>query len=355
MVPEGQPDKASRILIVDDHPQNVILLKRYLRDTNYEILEADCGIEAIEKARTENPDLILLDVILPEMDGYEVCRKLKSSDETEFIPIIMMTALSEGKDKLKALDAGADDFISKPFNQIELIARLRSLIRIKNLIERVRMKEREQVDLAIKLEKERMLLEKEKQIRQIFREILLALTQNKLHLILDPSELGSINAGDRVRELELNLPTDVVVARKMVENWLDEIGVDKSRRFNMVVCVSEAATNVIKHAGIGKVILHQTEDKVQVWVQDRGMGIDFSELPKTTLLKGYSTKVSLGMGYTIMLELMDKIYLLTTPYGTLVIMEMNKQGIAGEIAIGFQRVGELGTIFCPGFENELKG
>ena len=93
----------------------------------------------------------------------------------------------------------------------------------------------------------------------------------------------------------------------------------------MMVCMSEATTNAIKHAGSGMVSFFRLSNRVQVHVEDHGKGIDFSELPKSTLLRGYSSKVSLGMGYTIMLELMDKVYLLTSSQGTTVIIDMEIQ------------------------------
>ncbi|MHC9539578.1 MAG: response regulator [Vulcanimicrobiota bacterium] len=352
---EGQGDKVPRILIVDDHPHNITLLKTYLKSTSYEIIEASDGPEALEKARTESPDLILLDVVLPGMDGYEVCTELKKDELTECIPILMMTALSDIKDKLKALDLGADDFLSKPFNQVELISRVRSLIRIKRLIERVRLKEREQVELAISLEKERILLEQEKKVHHIFRDILLAITQNKLHLLLEPAELNLFQDAEKIGEIDMLVPLDMVTARKTIEKWLTDIGVERSRRFNMIVCVSEAATNVIKHAGTGKVSYFLFGNKIQVWVEDQGKGIDFSELPKTTLLKGYSSKVSLGMGFTIMLELMDKVYLLTSPKGTLVIIEMGVDKPDEEATLAFLNTMDMDSIcFQAESNNDLK-
>jgi DNA-binding response OmpR family regulator len=318
--------KVPRILIVDDHPHNIVLLRTYLKSTCYEIIEAFDGFEALEKARTEAPDLILLDVLLPGIDGYEVCNQLKNNESTECIPVIMMTALSDVKDKFKALEIGADDFLAKPINHVELIARIRTLLRIRNLIERVRLKEREEMELTISLERERMLLEHEKRVRHFFRDVLLAVTQNKLHLLLESSELEIFNEGRRFQEIQLTRPADIATAKRAVEQWVNSLGIEKSRKFNLIVCVSEAATNVIKHAGTGRVVLFDFPDRVQVWVEDRGKGIDFSELPKSTLLKGFSTKVSLGMGFTILLELMDRVYLLTSPEGTLVIIEMNIKG-----------------------------
>jgi DNA-binding response OmpR family regulator/anti-sigma regulatory factor (Ser/Thr protein kinase) len=337
----GPAEQVPRIMIVDDHPHNIVLLKTYLKPTNFEIIEASDGIEALQKARSELPDLIILDVMLPGMDGYDVCTQLKADESTECIPIIMMTVLNEVKDKLKALDLGADDFLSKPFNQVELIARVKSLLRIKRLIERVRLKEREQVELIIALEKERISLEKERQVRHIFRDILLALTQNKLHLLLDNTELSLFDGAVKLGEVEIKEAADLATAKKSLESSLKQLAIEKSRLFNMMVCMSEATTNAIKHAGTGSVSFFRLGTRVQVRVEDNGKGIDFSELPRSTLLRGYSSKVSLGMGYTIMLELMDKVYLLTSSQGTTVIIEMETK--AGEDPINALASGSEGA------------
>jgi class 3 adenylate cyclase len=121
-----------RVLVVDDHEQNVELLEAYLAD-NYEILKAYNGEEALEKVGADPPDLILLDVVMPGLDGYEVCRRLKQGEETRFIPVVMVTALKEKEERVKGLEVGADDFLTKPVDSSELLARVKSLLRIKQL------------------------------------------------------------------------------------------------------------------------------------------------------------------------------------------------------------------------------
>lgn len=121
------------ILVVDDVPVNIQLLTTYLASEGYDIISARDGVEAIELVRQCIPDLILLDVMMPKMNGFEVCEAIKSNEDTKFIPVIMVTALNELEDKIKGMNAGADDFISKPFNKLELMVRVRSLLRIKFL------------------------------------------------------------------------------------------------------------------------------------------------------------------------------------------------------------------------------
>ncbi|MCX8505669.1 MAG: PleD family two-component system response regulator, partial [Alphaproteobacteria bacterium] len=130
-----------RILIVDDVVTNIKLLEAKLHREYYEIISATSGAGAIEKARSHSPDLILLDVMMPGLDGFEVCRQLKSDPNCFNIPIVMITALTGQEDRLRGLAAGADDFLSKPVNDVPLLARVRSLIRLKSLIDMWRVRE----------------------------------------------------------------------------------------------------------------------------------------------------------------------------------------------------------------------
>lgn len=122
-----------RILVVDDVLANVHLLTTYLKAVGYHVIPARDGEEALLKVNETNPDLILLDIMMPKLNGLEVCSRIKSNDTTKYIPVILVTALNEIEDKIKGQEAGADDFISKPFNKLELLTRVKSLLRIKSL------------------------------------------------------------------------------------------------------------------------------------------------------------------------------------------------------------------------------
>jgi adenylate cyclase len=123
-------DGAGKILVVDDTPQNVRLLEAVLVPHGYDVLAATSGGAALDLVATARPDLILLDVVMPGMDGYAVCETLRADEENAVLPVIMVTS-SVGREKVKAIEAGADDFIPKPFNNHELLTRVRSLLRIK--------------------------------------------------------------------------------------------------------------------------------------------------------------------------------------------------------------------------------
>jgi len=126
-----------KILIVDDMKENVELMEAYLAVEPYEVVSASGGKEALQKVKNENPDIILLDVMMPELNGYEVCKILKENPETQFIPVLMLTALSELEDRIKGIDVGADDFLTKPINRLELKTRVKSLLRVKYLHDRL--------------------------------------------------------------------------------------------------------------------------------------------------------------------------------------------------------------------------
>jgi len=123
----------SKVLVVDDNLQNLELLVEYLGGLKCTVLTATGGLEAIEKVQQEKPDLILLDIMMPRMSGFEVCRKLKTAPETRDTPIIMVTALKELSDIERGVESGTDDFISKPVNRLELLTRVRSLLRVRHL------------------------------------------------------------------------------------------------------------------------------------------------------------------------------------------------------------------------------
>jgi adenylate cyclase len=126
-------NKKARILVVDDTPQNLKLLKRLLSVTGYDVVTASSGAEALTLIAGDKPDLVLLDVVMPEMSGYQVCRAIRADPATALLPVVMVTSLDPAEERVKGIEVGADDFLSKPINQEELLARVKSLLRIRAL------------------------------------------------------------------------------------------------------------------------------------------------------------------------------------------------------------------------------
>ena len=134
---ELQDNQTSTVLVVDDNEQNLELLVAYLEDIDCDIAEASDGPSALEYIEQNPPDLILLDVMMPKMSGFEVCRRLKAAPETSHIPVIMVTALNEMGDIERAIAAGTDDFLSKPVNKWELVTRVRTMLKLKHVTDRL--------------------------------------------------------------------------------------------------------------------------------------------------------------------------------------------------------------------------
>ena len=145
-------ERPPRILVVDDVPENARLLEAVLLPRGYDVVIANDGLAALDRVRAEELDLILLDVMMPGLDGYAVCSRLRESDDTAVLPVIMVTS-SMGQEKTRAIQAGADDFITKPFDHDELLTRVRSLLRIKRYHDTIKAQAAELSELNRTLEK----------------------------------------------------------------------------------------------------------------------------------------------------------------------------------------------------------
>ena len=145
-------DRNFKILAIDDEPQNLKLIKEILCSERYEVFTASDGREGYEKALQIEPDLVLLDVIMPEMDGYALCQLLKNDERTRLIPVIMITALQDLQDKIRGIEVGADDFLNKPFNVAEFVARVRASLRLKLITDELENAETVLTSLALGVE-----------------------------------------------------------------------------------------------------------------------------------------------------------------------------------------------------------
>ncbi len=165
----------AKILIVDDTPANVTLLADLLEINGYTTIRASSGVEALEKLKKENPDLVLLDVVMPQMTGYEVCKRIRERPDTALLPVIMVTAVEPIQERIHGIEAGADDFLMQPINQQELLARVRSLLRIKALHDAVKAHAGELAEwnrkLEVRLSQEAKLAEVARSLGDIGHEV----------------------------------------------------------------------------------------------------------------------------------------------------------------------------------------
>lgn len=325
LVPDGQDGGAALVLVADDEPYNLELLDRILRRAGYRVITAGTGAEALEKAHKVHPDIVLLDVNMPRMSGYDVCKEIKADPTTIFTPVILVTAVADTEDKIKGLDVGADDLLSKPVSRVELLARVRSLLRMKTAIEEKSREERERLQLEGDLKLERFQREEEARRRAFYKEVIFAVTNGCL-LLMEKDEMTRM-LEQRFRPLEtveLTTARSVSAARHVVEELGEQVGLPEEVLHDVVLCVSEAATNTIKHARGGTMQVGTEDGRLLVYFQDQGPGIDATTLPRATLMKGYSTIVSLGFGFTILLELLDRVTLETSPEGTRLLLEKSR-------------------------------
>ena len=132
-----EQEKTPTVLVVDDDPPSLELLQAYLEDVDCETVPAHDGPDALEIIAKEPPDLILLDVMMPKMSGFEVCKRIKKDPKTSDIPVIMVTALNEFGDIERVIDSGTDDFLSKPVNKLELLTRVKTMLKLKHLSDKL--------------------------------------------------------------------------------------------------------------------------------------------------------------------------------------------------------------------------
>jgi len=195
-------DTKVKILVVDDEDRNLRLMKLLLTSFGYDVLTASNGEEALEMVHDIPPDVILLDIMMPKMDGFEVAKQLKREEETKIIPIVMVTALNEVEDRVKALEAGADDFLNKPVDKTELRARVQSLVKVKAYNDHMQNYQKE-------LEAE--VAQRTIQLRQALKKLKEVSLESIFHLCR-AAEYKDENTGDHIKRMSHYASA---VARKM--------------------------------------------------------------------------------------------------------------------------------------------
>lgn len=297
-----------KILIVDDNVDNVDLLAKRFKALGYPISVAYDGQEALERVEEETPDLLILDVMMPKVDGMEVCRKLKSDPDTQAIPIIMLTAKREVNDKVKGLDIGADDYVTKPFNPHELVARVKSLLTRRLTQQKLVTEEKlgalgqmaEGVAHEVrnpmvtiggfarrihdKLPEDDPLREYAGHIMKEVERLETMVEEIVKFKTLMISPYGEVNLVELLAEVVESLSGKLddfsITAKISAEGGIPEIQADRN---NLRICFSNAMTNCIEamEEGGGEVTIkvsHEGET-VTVVFEDKGVGIPQSELP----------------------------------------------------------------------------
>jgi signal transduction histidine kinase len=319
-------NQSARILVVDDDQRNVRLMESILRSSGYPVLKAYDGEEALRTIETERPDLVLLDVMMPRMSGFEVCELLRSRYETRLLPVIMVTALNALEEKVQALEKGADDFLSKPINKTELLAKLRSVLRVKALhdeVERTRQELEEKNRELVRMERFRekvvqmvvhdlknplagitgnlqlLELQQEGIPPERFREILARTQESSRQLmamilnILDVARLEEHKLVFRIRPVR---PAELLEAcRREFQGLADREQVELSLSAApglpevegdsdlLVRVLGNLVSNALKHTPAGGRVSLGAEPEpegIRFWVRDDGEGIPPDLLPR---------------------------------------------------------------------------
>jgi two-component system cell cycle response regulator len=203
---------SARVLVVDDILPNVKLLEAKLTSEYYDVLTATNGKEALEKVAAESPDLVLLDVMMPGMDGFEVCTRIKQDPKLAHIPVVMVTALTDTEDKVRGLESGADDFLSKPINDTALMARVRSLVRLKMALDEWRMRENTANQLGVVEKSSNVMTESADKARVLVVEDK-NFEQRKIQetLAKDQDEVTLVESGMKAMEMVSSQDFDVLI------------------------------------------------------------------------------------------------------------------------------------------------
>ena len=295
-----------RVLIVEDSEPDARLMMRELRKADFE--PSYTRVETPEAMRSalqqDDWDLIIADYTMPHFSGADA---LKLFNETRReIPFILVSGTVSQDIAIKMMKIGAQDFIMK-----HELARLAPAVARELRTSQI-LRERRHAEEALEEEQQHRL--------EFYRRTIQAATDGKL-VICDQQDIKRF-AGQEIESWTIGRPEDLANIRHGVEAAATSAGMSEDRAARFTVCIGEAATNALKHAGMGTVSLHRTGNALICIVEDRGPGIQALSIPDVALTRGYSTVGTLGMGYKIMISLADRVYLETGPEGVTVAIEM---------------------------------
>lgn len=201
----------ARVLVVDDILPNVKLLEAKLSGEYFDVITATSGAEGIQKAESQSPDIILLDVMMPGMDGFETCQRLKNNPATAHIPVVMVTALTDATDRVRGLESGADDFLSKPVNDVALMARVRSLVRLKMTVDEWRIRENTANQFGFVGNKGTFLAEPSEKARVLIIEDKSFESEKFIETLKrDDDEIIAVRGGDQAMEMAQHNDFDII-------------------------------------------------------------------------------------------------------------------------------------------------
>lgn len=266
--------RSERILVVDDDPRNVRLLEGIFRTAGYAVDKAHSGAEALDLIAQTPPDLVLLDVMMPGMSGHDVCVRLKGDEKTRPIPVVLVTSLSSTEDKVEGLDLGADDFVSKPVNRLELLAKTRSLLRIKTLHDEVTRAKEE-------LERKNQELLRLEQLKESLVQMIVHDLKNPLTAIMGNLSLVLQSPAATPAKTEHRLGVALESTRIMMRMILDLLDISRLEESHMtltreaVSLSSVAQTCLLENGGlVTRGSIHLKEEfpagLPEAWV-DRGL------------------------------------------------------------------------------------
>ena len=322
------------ILIVDDNMDNVELLRKRLRAVGYETIEGYDGEQAVSMTRDQHPDLVLLDVMMPKLDGFEVCEILKKDEATRHIPVLMLTAKREIPDKVKGFDLGADDYVTKPFNFQELLARVRSLLKIRGdyrkQLEKERQKALDQMAEGVAHEVRNPVVsiggfarriidelpdndQKKKYARIIIKE-----TERLERMVKDIADFRLVPDGVRKAEDVNMIINDTVlqVSQLLKKNRIEvkkklstDVPLVSVNRKNIIIALMQVMTNAVEamEEGGRLTIITTAADNSWVLVEiiDNGRGIAAEDM-ESIFDPFFTTKMSgAGMGLPLVRKIID--------------------------------------------------